>query len=59
MGGIVELSLFATIFKTNIGIYIKNDENDNIYHYYTIIWECDDNDNNLLIRYENGNRFYI
>lgn len=56
-GGIIEIILFATIFKTNIGIYTMNDENDNIYHYYTNIWENDDNDNILLIRYENGNHF--
>ena len=56
-GGIIEISIFAKIFKTNIGIYTKNDENDNIYHYYTNVWENDDNDNILLIRYENGNHF--
>jgi len=58
-GGIIEISLFSTIFKTNISIYTLNDENDNIYQYFTNIWENNDIDKICLIRYENGNHFSL
>ena len=59
LGGIIEISLFLTIFKTNISIYTLNDENDNIYQYFTNIWENNDIDKICLIRYENGNHFSL